>query len=380
MKKEKKPKTKFQICLLFYCILLAIFMITFLIYVADSLIKYEKNQTEKYIETLLQNACKNKKCNISGLPTIDSEFDSNITIDEALEELLKNADITYEQTLDSSEEEPIYTIYANKEQILNVHLKSSKKIKRFGLLTFHIWEKGEISSLIDHGFFTYEISIPSNYKVYLNDKQLTEEQMIKDSENEIFLEMNNYVEVPYEVKYEVKDLYKIPTVKIVDENENQVDYEKQGTTITKKMDIKKIENLNSAIEEITNIPNILKVAESWSLFLTNDLHGTTHGFQTINQYLINDSALSKYAYRWATGIDIGFTSRHTLENPIFTNEEVKDFEIYNENAFSCDIYLEKNMIVAGKKHQDIMHDRFYFIRINEEWKLVGMQAVTEGMN
>ena len=135
----------------------------------------------------------------------------------------------------------------------------------------------------------------------------------------------------------------------------------------------------TAKKEIKNIPNIIKIAEDWSLFLTNDLSGNLHGYNTINKYLIKDSDISKYAYKWATGIDITFISAHQLLSPTFTNQKTENYEIYSENAFSCEIYLEKNMKVNGKTMQDKMHERMYFVydKENSGWKLVNMQSITE---
>ena len=51
--------------------------------------------------------------------------------------------------------------------------------------------------------------------------------------------------------------------------------------------------------------------------------------------------------------------------------------VYNENAFNCEVYLEKNMSVNGKDKVDIMHDYLYFIFYENSWKLADMKAVTE---
>ena len=95
---------------------------------------------------------------------------------------------------------------------------------------------------------------------------------------------------------------------------------------------------------------------------------------------MEDSELLKFAYKWATNIDITFISNHTLEKEIFTNEKVENFEVYNENAFSCEVYLEKNMRVNGKPLQDKMHDKMYFVKQEGIWKLVNMESITKGEN
>ena len=60
------------------------------------------------------------------------------------------------------------------------------------------------------------------------------------------------------------------------------------------------------------------------------------------------------AYRWSHGEDIRFVSNHRLKNPVFTNERVEDFIIYNDLSFSCEVHLEKNMVVSGKTKVDIL--------------------------
>ena len=100
--------------------------------------------------------------------------------------------------------------------------------------------------------------------------------------------------------------------------------------------------------------------------------------------LENGTSLYDMAYSWATSIDITFTSQHTLKNPTFTNTKVSDFEVYGKDAFSCTVYLEKNMRIAnGKDKVDVMHDKLYFVhnditndgKDNPTWKLVEMKSV-----
>jgi len=96
----------------------------------------------------------------------------------------------------------------------------------------------------------------------------------------------------------------------------------------------------------------------------------------------------KNAYKWATGEDVTFVSKHVLLNPRFSNEKVSNFEIYNSKAFSCEVYLEKNMRIIGfgnKRLTDTLHERLYFVyydstkdgKDNPEWKLVNMKSVTD---
>ncbi len=114
-------------------------------------------------------------------------------------------------------------------------------------------------------------------------------------------------------------------------------------------------------QNIENPPEPLEIAKLWSLFLTDDLAGDLlHGFDKISPYLFEGSAQYERARAWATGIDITFTSVHSLSDPPFTKEEIKNFVSYGEHCFSCDILLEKPLHISTGDLTDTLHSRFYF--------------------
>lgn len=369
-------------------------MLAFLCYVADSLIKYEKNQTENYMENVisdLKKASKNKKIGkyIDTSKINISEFEkANVSVNEGFNELLNTQNITYKLNENSKENEnPIYDIYANEQKILEISLDGAQKENRLGLLTFNAWKTEKIEPKMENGLYTCNILVPNNYKVYVNGKELTEEQIIEKVQNEGLTQISKYVEIPYIVKYEVTELIKKPDIKILDEKENEVQYTQEGNTASRGLDFISIATEEEAKEYIKGKLDILAVAKDWSLYLTDDLEGRLHGYYNISKYLIEDSDIEKFAYSWATGVDITFVSSHTLLNPTFTDEKVSNFEIYNENAFSCEVYLQKNLKLksGGKKIEDKMNERMYFAfydetddgKDNPEWKLVNMQSVTD---
>lgn len=394
MEQKKQKKSKFKKFLNIYVIILFILMLAFLGYVADSLVKYEKNQTENYIEGIINNlkkASKNKKIEkYIDISKIDiSEFEkTNVSVNEGFNELLNTNNITYKLNKSSTEnEKPIYDIYANDNKILEISLNGTKKENRLGLLTFNSWKTEKIEPKMETGLYTCNILVPNNCKVYINDKELTEEQITEKIQNEGLAQISRYVEIPYIVKYEVNNLLKEPDVKILDSNENKIEYTKKGNTISKKLDFIFAQTEEEAKSYIKGEPDILTVAKDWSLYLTDDLDGRLHGYYNIRKHLIADSEIEKFAYNWATGVDITFVSSHTLLNPTFTNKKISNFEIYNENAFSCEVYLQKNLKLksGGKIIEDKMNERMYFVyayetddkKENAKWKLVNMQSVTD---
>lgn len=132
----------------------------------------------------------------------------------------------------------------------------------------------------------------------------------------------------------------------------------------------------------------LEVAKMWSNFMTRDLSGGTNGFDTMAAYLINGSYLRGVAKSWATGVDITFTSSHTLENPPFHTQQISDYVVYSENCFSCQIKLGKTMHLTrtGDKVEDEIYGTFYFVKYDDtdngisdpHWTLVDYREIQEG--
>ncbi len=128
--------------------------------------------------------------------------------------------------------------------------------------------------------------------------------------------------------------------------------------------------------------DVLDIAQKWSLFMSNDL-----AFSKVSPYLIWDSYQYQVAYRYAHGIDITFTSRHTLAAPPFTDAAATNFQWLAEGqCFSVDIHFVKHMrLASGMAVDDTMNDRFYFVLYDDTdngiddpaWKIGGMKEIVE---
>ena len=243
------------------------------------------------------------------------------------------------------------------------------------ILTIDEWEVKNIKTYFDKGVYSYEITIPSNYKLKINNKDAESEDIVSDGDVKGLERLTKYIEINKSKTYEINNLIYEPNIKILDENGKEVKYEAKDGKIIVSKDFKKIESLEEAKNSLKKEFDILKLAENYSLFLTNDLGGPITGFNKLSPYLIKDSYMYEYLHGWATQIDIHFVSNHRLKNPVFTNEKISNFIIYNDDAFSVEIYLEKNMVVNGQDRVDKMHDRLYFIYYDNDYKLVDMKSI-----
>lgn len=332
-----------------------------MIYIFLTLQTYEKNQPTAFIK--------------NAITSLD---------DETLKSYLKN----------NNQDEKLLSVY--KEQINDKNLKIVKKDEEtfeailnnrvlFEIKTKNIgtetklgmfsYEKREVLDIIPNlsrGLIFYNVTIPSNYSLYINNKKIDEPTTKEKYKNLDYMYQNE--SMPYIATYEINNLDKEQNIKVIGEYNNEVKLKKEKYSYKLDKNYLSFDTYEEAKQYLSSEIDIWDFAHKWSLFLTNDLSGLSHGYNTIKSYFIEGTQMNLRAYNWAHNVDITFTSKHTLKNPTFTNEKLSNFTIYSKNAFSCEIYLEKNMVVNKEDQVDIMHDYLYFIKDNDTWKVVNIKA------
>jgi len=150
----------------------------------------------------------------------------------------------------------------------------------------------------------------------------------------------------------------------------------------KLLDLTDIKGSDSIPEEISAEIDVLEIAKKWSLFVSKDLEGASNGFGNISKHLIKGSYQYSIATKYANGIDITFTSIHTLMDPPFRNEKVGNFRQITDDCFSVDISFDKHMrLYYGKEVIDSMNERWYFLKYSDDsgtaptWRLAAMKEV-----
>lgn len=225
--------------------------------------------------------------------------------------------------------------------------------------------------------FTYAtISADSRYEVAVNGEAVPAKAVTKHANPE-YEQFADYVEnLPQVCVYDIAILEKDAKITVADENGNPVSLEKNKNIYDFT---ERVNGLETVPEEVSGEVDVLALAQTWSLFLSKD-----ESFAKLAQYLITGSYQHEVARKYATGIDITFTSAHTLANPAFTETSVTNFAWLTDECFSVDIGFVKHMILrSGKKVDDRMNDRFYFVKYddtddnidNPTWKIAGMKEI-----
>ena len=373
MSKRKKKMTGYKKSLLIWFLLLLIASEACLIYVSTTLKMYEKGNIEGYMTSLIKDMkTASKVGNINkylSYNKVESKYEKNSSFEEGYKELFNESKLSYKK----NDKESTYDIYADDTMIASVTL-DSKKVRRLGILSFEEYSIKEIETYSKNGIYNIDVYVNSNYDLYINDIKVNDEDLVSKEEIKEYSEVYDKVDLPYENHYKITNLTKKPKIKVMNgNNEVKVTNEKSnyyGVTYFKTDD------KDAAFEKLTNKDyDPLTFAKNWSLFLTADLPGERYGLYTLTPNLVEGTALYKRAYSWATNVDITFTSMHTLDKETFTNVKMNGFTVYNENAFSVDIYLEKNMtLVNGEKRVDTLNDTFYYAYIDGAYRLITMKS------
>ena len=373
MSKRKKKMTGYKKSLLIWFLLLLIASEACLIYVSTTLKMYEKGNIEGYMTSLIKDMkTASKVGNINkylSYNKVESKYEKASSFEDGYKELFNESKLSYKK----NDKENTYDIYADDTMIASVTL-DSKKVRRLGILSFEEYSIKEIETYSKNGIYNIDVYVNSNYDLYINDVKVSDDDLLSKEEIKEYSEVYDKVDLPYENHYKITNLTKKPKIKVMSGNDEiKVTNEKSnyyGVTYFKTDD------KDAAFEKLTNKDyDPLTFAKNWSLFLTADLPGERYGLYTLTPNLVEGTALYKRAYSWATNVDITFTSMHTLDKDTFTNVKMNGFTVYNANAFSVDIYLEKNMtLVNGEKRVDTLNDTFYYAYIDGAYRLITMKS------
>lgn len=433
--KMLKNKTFKRIYLIF-CGILILIIAFCLIHVASVLKEYESCQPENiavgYIETL-QKATKNgtlselirSSCSEEELPQLLSVTEDKLA--------MANGELSARLTENSDGGEKLtYTVFSDQHRIIDVVL--SAKGSRTKLALFPITEWDILS--VTPASYSHSLSLPASMSVLRNGEPVEgslpgvngkksysvvsyEDPMLtlRDSVgNELFYDgeavpditeyvvripsnygisssdgtyvldvssavtediddykyVSQYTEMPKKATYYLGLFDSSDSFIITDNLGSKVDFSIDGHSVT-------IDGQASSPEipsEVYSKDKVLDNAKKWSLFMTADLTGTKHGFGQVEKFLLPNSYLSDVALKWATGVDITFTSVHTLDNPPFSEETVSDYIRYSDSCFSVDVKLTKTMhLNSGADVADTMDCRFYYVLENGTWYVCDIQEI-----
>ena len=389
---RSKPARRFPLFWLCYGILVIAligFAAVAMIYTYDSLVRYENAQPNSYIQGVVNDLkAGGKAAEVRRAQCIRQdnigEYDSIDMLNARFDQGVGRESYRVEEggvAFDTSA--PIYTIYADEKPFLTVHLEPANTYGRLGLLSITDWDithvllhtdgmPEKVGNQVDEGL-SYDVSVPSNAAINVNGKQLAATSATESAPMPGFEYASQFVDVPVATTYHVAGLVSEPEVSATNFEGAAIPLNRTATGFAAST----LATPNREPEDLPIDP--LKIAESWSLFMTNDLDG---GVSQVTQYLIPGSELYNQATSFANGIDITFVWSHSFTG--FSDESVTNCIMYNDSLFSCDVRCNKNMTLGGgESRTDEFANTMIFAYVNDPtvvdtpgWYLVNMQAIT----
>lgn len=413
-------KRRFNFKTVYLCILaaLAVICVLCVIHVHSILVDYENSQPENVALARVQA--------LGDRPLSDLMDTSSLTVEETahLETLARGSDLSckLKKTTDGGAT-LVYTVMSGDERVCDVTLKSGSVKTKLTIFTITDWSVAKVTPstfdytlklprglsvyvdgvaaeavALDGGFVQYNIEsvakpdvtvrdasgnsvvydgktsvsvtnytvkMPSNMRLLDAEGNAIDTSDADVSDIAEYKYVSEYAEMPKLLTFKLPLLSdETPQIRITDESGADVLWSEADHVITSSL----VSSADALPDGRCSVDYVLEAAKNWSLFMTADLGGKMYGFDTMASYLMPDSYLYGVAKSWATGVDITFTSVHTLNRPPFSYVSARNFTIYGDDCFSCDVYLTKVMhLNTGANVTDVLNSRFYLVRSGDGW-------------
>ncbi len=335
-----------------YIIVFSVIIISLFVTLWLFLSSFEKSEPTNLVMDVIDNF-ENKKINkIKKYIEIKNEdINKKEIIDELILEKINKNDFSYEK-INSSEQVLKYSINGDNYKIATIVLKLNDKKGMFNLKR---WDVLRIDDLLPEAR-TINIISPKGYEIYLYDELLKDDYLTED--NYLTKELTNikkYTEVDSLNKYTVEGIYKEPNIKSIFNNKE--------VEIIKKEDnyfVKFASNENILNEQSNYIKNF---CTNYTRYVINE-----QGFNSISSYVISSSNAYKFLRSIANSNQ--WMGNHT--KAVFSDINLTNMQMYNENAFSVEANYNYSYKVLNKEQKYETNLTIYMVKQNNEWKIADL--------
>jgi len=328
--------------------------VTLLIVFWNFLSAYEKSQPKYEMEKVINLFEDSDSTQLVKYMTYDlSIFESDSTIVRYLDGLLVDGQWDFEQKAGAyTQNTPVYKVKKDGVAVATVTLIKSSEKDTFNMDKWELQSVGDLlPTLAD-----YEVLAPAAATVYVNGIPLSDKYMI--DKNIAIPDLANsakYVSVPTMVKYSFSGLHDKPQIVAVGNvfnSELAATYQNDHTI---KFAFESDQDFNNSQES-----RIIEFSQLYGRYVTNDAK-----FASLSPYIIANSNSYNFL-KTISAINIWYGS-HTL--PEFINLVVSNYQMYNENCYSCDVSFTLTFVLSNKTFQYPTNLRYYFVKSNDVWRI-----------
>lgn len=372
---SKGRKKKIPFFRIFYCVFtltLVLFWVVIFFYVRNCLKIYEAAQPERVIENLIAQIEVSEGTDSPYFQISVSRFEDEEDYKNTYLPALKRKGITYEKTSDSYDAKaPVYNLYAGDVLIATVSLQEKSSSPLMAILTVQDWEITKVRPEGITGQNTITITVPDIYTVLINGIEVGEREFTGNrQEMEEFQYSAEYTEVPALVEYKIEGLFEMPDIQIRNALDEDIVFSMAEDNSVM------VDTFQASVMEKELEDYVLTNAKNYSNFFSRDLEGCVASIAPLRYMFPQDSYYLVLAENYRRH-DMWMYSGHG--EPVFLNEKVSNYVVYDENFFSCEVYFDKKMILTKTKEErhDIHNTRYYYVKIDGKWLIVDMQTVQD---
>lgn len=368
--KKLKEMNRFWFIFSIVSMVLVLLMIVIFICVWNSMKKYEKHQSYKTLDKYVETLAKEENCSKDD---ISYSFVTSSTDTE-----------TYKFVVDKGTEKKNYTVV--------IRAKKTRSLMKF--LSISDWVVDTVEVAKDEGNsekpdnlpeeskpakpdtqkdeYNATITVPSSYKVYVDDTQLTSEFVtLEFAAIEAADFVNQYqIPVPTCMTYSIGGMTKDKVVKITDAFDNVID-----TSAYEDFSDVKIPYPEAEMpQELKD--HVYAAAIAYSNFFSRDLPGCTESTAGLAPYFPEGSDYIAYAEQYRQE-DMWMFSSH--DAPVFENTQVIEYTPYSEQCFTVRIIFDKSMYLNKANETRVEHnDQIYtYVNINGSWVIVDIRTASQ---
>lgn len=253
------------------------------------------------------------------------------------------------------EERPVYVVTADGTPFAVVRLKKKAETAAYGL---PLWETNSIELLL-MPTREYQLLAPSTVTVTVNGIPVTEEAMTESGiHGDLEEYLADYTQIPTYNRYDLGQFYGEPALCGVNDAGEPVDIVYNEKERCYEASFGGDKAFQETVEDY-----VIQVVADYAMYVSNDA-----AYNALDQYFPPDAQL-------LAGIKANQRKwfDYHLE-PEIKNQQITEFVMYSQEAFSAQVYLEQYMYVPfSEKTEMLVTDlHIYFVKIDGEWKVSGI--------
>jgi len=354
-------------------IVLAVFWAGVIGWVASCMFAYEAAQPQQAAEQAIRRLQTGEGFSQVDFQALVSRFEDPEKCAEAFFSRLEGKELTCrrdEGNYDASA--PTFTVSSQEGPVASVALREASSKPVMFVLSASEWEVTSVTPELGAGTEPLHITIPDCFTLTVNGVQAGErERSGQPRDIEAFTYAAEYITPPRLVEYVIDGLFLPPEIRILDNMGREVEFTLGEDNTILVDEWAPSEDMDSGLRNY-----VLKNAQNYSNFFSGDLSGSAASTAPIRYMFPEDSYYLGLADNYRRH-DMWMYSPHYT--PQFVEERVYDYTRYNDDLFTCVVYLDKKMTLTSDRSErhDILHTRYYYVRIGYSWLIADMRTVLD---